>query len=87
MIDEPVNQAVTTTTTSVVIIILIIIAMIMWATHMIAQPITTLTHIMRDIASGDGDLTQKITIDSKDEVGQLAHHMNTFIDKLRAMML
>jgi len=66
---------------------LIIIAMIMWATHMIAQPITTLTHIMRDIASGDGDLTQKITIDSKDEVGQLAHHMNTFIDKLRAMML
>lgn len=87
MIDEPVNQAVTTTTTSVVIILLIIIAMIMWATHMIAQPITTLTHIMRDIASGDGDLTQKITIDSKDEVGQLAHHMNTFIDKLRAMML
>ncbi|MEH6397071.1 methyl-accepting chemotaxis protein [Pseudoalteromonas sp.] len=87
MIDEPVNQAVTTTTTSVLIILLIIIAMILWATHMISKPIITLTHIMRDIASGEGDLTQKITIDSKDEVGQLAHHMNTFIDKLRAMML
>ena len=87
MIDEPVDQAVTTTTTSVIIIIVIIIAMIIWATHMISKPIKTLTNIMRDIASGDGDLTQKITIDSKDEVGQLAHHMNTFIDKLRAMML
>ena len=87
MIDEPVNDAVMTTTSSVIIILLIIMAMILWATKMISQPIITLTHIMRDIASGDGDLTQKITIDSKDEVGQLAHHMNTFIDKLHVMML
>lgn len=87
MIEAPVNAAVTTTTTAVIIILVIILAMILWATHMISKPITTLTHIMRDIASGEGDLTQKINIDSQDEVGQLANHMNTFIDKLRAMML
>ena len=87
MIDEPVNDAVMTTTTSVIIILAIIIAMIFWATQMITKPLTKLTYIMRDIASGDGDLTQKIEIKSQDEVGQLAHHMNTFIDKLRAMML
>ncbi|MCF7519529.1 methyl-accepting chemotaxis protein [Pseudoalteromonas sp. L21] len=87
MIDEPVNDAVMTTTTSVFIILTIIIAMIFWATQMITKPLTKLTYIMRDIASGDGDLTQKIDIKSHDEVGQLALHMNTFIDKLRAMML
>lgn len=87
MIEEPVNAAVTTTTTAVIIILIIILAMILWATHMISKPITTLTHIMRDIASGEGDLTQKIDINSQDEVGQLANHMNTFIDKLHAMML
>ncbi|MBH0031513.1 methyl-accepting chemotaxis protein [Pseudoalteromonas sp. SWYJZ98] len=87
MIDEPVNAAVTATTTAVIIILIIILAMILWATHMISKPITTLTHIMRDIASGEGDLTQKIDINSQDEVGQLANHMNTFIDKLHAMML
>ncbi|WP_024600416.1 methyl-accepting chemotaxis protein [Pseudoalteromonas sp. TAE56] len=87
MIEEPVNAAVTATTTAVIIILIIILAMILWATHMISKPITTLTLIMRDIASGEGDLTQKIDIDSQDEVGQLANHMNTFIDKLRAMML
>ena len=87
MIEAPVNAAVTATTTAVIIILIIILAMILWATHMISKPITTLTHIMRDIASGEGDLTQKIDIDSQDEVGQLANHMNTFIDKLRAMML
>ncbi|MBB1378260.1 methyl-accepting chemotaxis protein [Pseudoalteromonas sp. SR43-2] len=87
MIEEPVDAAVTATTTAVIIILIIILAMILWATHMISKPITTLTHIMRDIASGEGDLTQKIDINSQDEVGQLANHMNTFIDKLHAMML
>ena len=87
MIEEPVNAAVTATTTAVIIILIIILAMILWATHMISKPITTLTYIMRDIASGEGDLTQKIDINSQDEVGQLANHMNTFIDKLHAMML
>ncbi|MBD1582332.1 methyl-accepting chemotaxis protein [Pseudoalteromonas sp. S16_S37] len=87
LIEEPVQQAVMTTITSVIVILAIVVAMIWWATHMIAKPITKLTYIMRDIASGDGDLTQRIDINSQDEVGQLAHHMNTFIDKLRAMML
>ncbi|BBN80233.1 methyl-accepting chemotaxis protein PctC [Pseudoalteromonas sp. A25] len=87
LIEEPVEQAVMTTITSVIVILAIVVAMIWWATHMIAKPITKLTYIMRDIASGDGDLTQRIDIKSQDEVGQLAHHMNTFIDKLRAMML
>ena len=44
MIEAPVNEAVTTTTTAVVIILVIILAMILWATHMISQPITTLTN-------------------------------------------
>ncbi|WP_125720276.1 methyl-accepting chemotaxis protein [Pseudoalteromonas rubra] len=87
LIEEPVNEAVMSTVTAVVLILAIIVAMILWATHMIAAPITTLTNTMRDIASGEGDLTRRIDITSQDEVGQLAHHMNTFIDKLRSMML
>lgn len=87
LINAPVEEAVMTTTVSVVVIIFIIVLMILWATHLITKPITTLTETMREIASGDGDLTRRINIASKDEVGQLAQHMNTFIDKLRAMML
>ncbi|TMP34441.1 chemotaxis protein, partial [Pseudoalteromonas citrea] len=83
----PVNDAVMSTVTAVIIILAIIVAMILWATQMIAAPITTLINTMRDIASGEGDLTRRIDINSQDEVGQLAHHMNTFIDKLRSMML
>ncbi|KID58935.1 chemotaxis protein [Pseudoalteromonas luteoviolacea] len=87
LIDEPVNEAVMSTVTAVIVILSIIVAMILLATQMITRPIITLTDTMRDIASGEGDLTRRINIESKDEVGQLALHMNTFIDKLRAMML
>lgn len=87
LIEEPVNDAVAATTTIVIIILVIILIVTLLATHMISKPITTLTHIMRDIASGEGDLTRKINIESQDEIGQLANYMNTFIDRLRAMML
>ncbi|AOT06592.1 methyl-accepting chemotaxis protein [Pseudoalteromonas luteoviolacea] len=87
LIDEPVNEAVMSTVTAVIVILSIIVAMILLAAQMITRPIITLTDTMRDIASGEGDLTRRINIQSKDEVGQLAMYMNTFIDKLRAMMI
>ncbi|WMN58794.1 methyl-accepting chemotaxis protein [Pseudoalteromonas xiamenensis] len=86
-IEAPVEKAVMTTVTTVIVILGIVIAMIILATNMITKPIVVLTKTMQDIATGDGDLTRRIEIDSKDEIGQLALHMNTFIDKLRAMMI
>ncbi|KZN31482.1 chemotactic transducer PctC [Pseudoalteromonas luteoviolacea CPMOR-2] len=87
LIEEPVDNAVASTVTAVIVILAIIVAMILVAAQMITRPIITLADTMRDIATGEGDLTRRINIDSKDEVGQLAMHMNTFIDKLRAMMI
>ena len=86
-INKPVKEAAWATTSSVLIILGIIIAMIFFATQMIVNPISKLTEAMKDIASGDGDLTKRIAIDSNDEVGQLAKHVNTFIDKLRYILL
>ena len=85
-IEEPVNEAVMSTVIAFLVIITIVVLMILWATQMITKPIVSLADTMKDIASGEGDLTRRISIESNDEVGQLASHMNTFIEKLRAMM-
>ncbi len=85
-IEEPVNEAVMSTVIAFLVIITIVVLMILWATQMITKPIVSLADTMRDIASGEGDLTRRISTESNDEVGQLASHMNTFIEKLRAMM-
>lgn len=42
--------------------------------------------MLKDIAQGEGDLTKRLQIDSKDEIGELAHWFNAFIEKLRDMI-
>jgi methyl-accepting chemotaxis protein len=86
-INEPVTEAAWATTSSVLVILAIIMVMIYFATEMIVNPIMKLTNAMKDIASGEGDLTKRIEIDTKDEVGQLALHVNTFIEKLRSLLI
>jgi methyl-accepting chemotaxis protein len=38
---------------------------------------------LKDIAEGDGDLTKEIPVRSEDEIGELAHHINDLVRKLR----
>ncbi|MEF1289989.1 methyl-accepting chemotaxis protein [Vibrio sp. M260118] len=49
----------------------------------IVKPIEDITRTMHDIASGDGDLSQRISSNSKDEVGQLAAGFNVFVSKIQ----
>ncbi|KGY12606.1 chemotaxis protein [Vibrio tubiashii] len=49
----------------------------------IVKPIEDITKTMHDIASGDGDLSQRISSNSEDEVGQLAAGFNVFVSKIQ----
>jgi methyl-accepting chemotaxis protein len=49
----------------------------------IGNSLTNLTSRFENIAQGDGDLTQRIEVTSKDEIGQLAFWFNTFIEKVQ----
>ncbi|PSU35740.1 methyl-accepting chemotaxis protein [Photobacterium lutimaris] len=48
----------------------------------IISPLKKLTLAMNDIASGDGDLTQRVKVESKDEVGQLGEGFNAFVSEI-----
>lgn len=52
----------------------------------IVRPIRTVIDMIKDIAEGDGDLTARIKIDSKDEIGELGKWFNVFIQKLQGIM-
>jgi methyl-accepting chemotaxis protein len=49
---------------------------------MFGKPIKNLIERVKDIAQGDGDLTQRIDVKSKDEIGQLGGYVNLFIQKI-----
>ncbi|MGU5679194.1 methyl-accepting chemotaxis protein [Aeromonas allosaccharophila] len=52
---------------------------ISWLVSMLLGPLTKVSQALARIADGNGDLTQRIKIDSNDEVGQLANSFNRFV--------
>lgn len=52
----------------------------------IVKSLSKTTGILKDIASGEGDLTKRISITSNDEIGSLSKWFNTFIEKLQVMI-
>jgi methyl-accepting chemotaxis protein len=52
----------------------------------ILQPLNTISQRLRDIASGEGDLTKRVDMHSKDEVGQLANDVDTFINNIHRLV-
>ena len=51
--------------------------------HRIVKPITKVDSAVNEIASGNADLTQRINVDSNDEIGSLEKGFNKFIAKLQ----
>ena len=49
---------------------------------MFNKPITALIDRIKDIAQGEGDLTQRVKVNSKDEIGQLGSWFNQFVQKI-----
>ena len=65
------------------LVLLVIVAVIVTlVSRKITQPITNASNMLEDIAQGEGDLTQRLPVESKDEVGQMAGWFNVFINKL-----
>jgi methyl-accepting chemotaxis protein len=53
----------------------------------ILKPLNILKSRLEDLANRGGDLTQKIDIASKDEIGALANSVNKFIENIRVIIL
>lgn len=52
----------------------------------VTKSINSLGQLLKDIAEGEGDLTKRIPINSKDEIAELAKWFNIFIAKLQRIV-
>jgi len=66
---------------SSIIFILGVVAVFLTST-VITSPLKKMAHTIEEISGGD--LSQRVTISSKDEVGQLAHSFNLMVENLQA---
>lgn len=65
-------------------IIVIIITIIMGGS--ISIPVNNMHTILKDLEVGEGDLTKRITIKSKDEIGSMSKSFNNFMENLVDMV-
>ncbi|SFH88453.1 methyl-accepting chemotaxis protein [Modicisalibacter xianhensis] len=54
-----------------------------WLTRRTIQPIRRTASAMQDIAEGKGDLTRRLVVESRDEVGELAIQFNAFVARMQ----
>jgi len=52
----------------------------------ISVPLNDMVDRLKDIAQGEGDLTQRLRVTGDDEIGELAQWFNTFLEKLRGII-
>ena len=55
--------------------------------RIIIKPIQKVAWALKDIFEGDGDLTKRIEIKTKDEIGELANSFNEFVGKLNNIIV
>jgi methyl-accepting chemotaxis protein len=68
------------------ICIVVAVLIIAFVAGRIVASLNHMTEIIREIAKGEGDLTQRVAIKSNDEIGQMAGHVNAFIDSIHKMV-
>lgn len=52
----------------------------------VTRPIDRVARMLENIASGDGDLTQRLDYERSDELGALTNNFNRFLDKLQPIV-
>ncbi len=53
---------------------------------LVTVPLQKISDRIKNIAAGDGDLTIRIHVDRDDELGELANHVNRFMDQLQHLI-
>ncbi len=90
MHDQMESQIISSTAViSIVSLIAVVFGILIaiFLTRIIITPIKQVVAALKDISQGDGDLTQRIDINTKDEIGELAKWFNAFISRLNNIIV
>ncbi|WP_145127334.1 methyl-accepting chemotaxis protein [Pseudomonas sp. URMO17WK12:I11] len=64
--------------------VLLVVAMVLG--RRVVSKLRLLIAALDDLAAGEGDLTKRVPLDSRDEIGDMASAVNRFVDKLQPIV-
>ena len=71
---------------AVFIMIIVLFLAVLVSRRSIERPTLDTLEMLRDIAQGDGDLTRRLKVGSRDEIGELSGWFNTFVDRIQELI-
>lgn len=82
-----VNEQTSTLLTAMFLILVISGVILLLFLNYLYKPVIDLRDVINNLASGERDLTQRLDIKGNDDLGQIAHGVNSFIEGLQENML
>lgn len=82
----PLNKLLFTLVPAAIVIALLVSLVMSVISSKLLAGISQVSRALEEISQGEGDLTKRIEIDSKDEVGLLAAHFNRFLGTLGGLI-
>jgi methyl-accepting chemotaxis protein len=67
-------------------LVVMMIGLMVFAVWSVIRPMGRVIDSLEDVAQGQGDLTKRIAEDRSDEIGELAHWFNVFVEKLHSII-
>jgi methyl-accepting chemotaxis protein len=83
---EPMISARNTAIVVVIVSLLVTVILLHLLFSHLMKPIHTLNIAIKGISTGDGDLTQRLSVESQDEFGELSQNFNDFIETMHDSM-
>jgi len=67
--------------------VLVVFGLLYWiGSRVVAKPVNEVMNGIRDVAEGEGDLTKRLEVKGRDEIGELAYWFNQFMNNLQEMI-
>ncbi len=67
-------------------LLILVAGVALFLSNAILRPLLLLKHNLDDMAAGDGDLTHRLPVTSRDELGELASSFNRFVEKIHSLV-
>ncbi|OIN08832.1 methyl-accepting chemotaxis protein [Oceanisphaera psychrotolerans] len=83
----PARQMLWTTLGSTALVVVLVLLLAWWLSGLLVKPILAVSRGLKDIAQGEGDLTRRLTIGSRDETGELARWFNQFLESIQQLVV
>lgn len=69
-----------------IVLLIIIVLLTLFVVRIMVQPLQQTSAALKNIGQGEGDLTQRLSANSKDEVGEVAQGFNAFAQKIQQLV-